>query len=140
MSRDISPVRRETCVRDVLSQHTARSAAVRPLAPSVRSTRYLLRVTEFQVTYWRDLPSMVVARDGDNVTKSPLASRFQEAIDEAAMRLGETSSDDYLAGWTRGEWIPTEGDGVAVCDRVVAELEEQWPAERVTEYLGDLGP
>jgi hypothetical protein len=97
-------------------------------------------VTEFQVTYWRDLPSMVVTRDGDNVTKSPLASRFQEAIDEAAMRLGETSSDDYLAGWARGEWIEAEGDGVAVCDRVVAELEEQWPAARVTEYLGDLGP
>lgn len=97
-------------------------------------------MTDFQVTYWRDLPSMVVARDGDNVTKAPLASRFQEAIDEAAMRLGETSSDDYLAGWARGEWTAADGDGVAVCDRVVADLEEQWPAERVTEYLGDLGP
>ena len=85
-------------------------------------------MTDFQVTYWRDLPSMVVVREGDVVTKAPLAPRFQEAIDEAAMRLGDTSSDDYLAGWTRGEWTPAEGGGVEVCDRVVAELEEQWPA------------
>jgi Virulence factor len=96
-------------------------------------------MTEYQVTFWRDLPSLVVAREDDVVTKTPLAPRFQEAIDEAAMRLGETSSDDYLAGWTRSEWTPAEGSGAEVCDRVVAELEEQWPAERVTAYLDGLG-
>ena len=92
------------------------------------------------MTYWRDLPSLVVARDGDIVTKAALAPRFQEAIDEAAMRLGETSSDAYLEGWVRGEWTADEGDGPAVCDRVVATLEEQWPEERVTAYLEGLGP
>jgi hypothetical protein len=98
-------------------------------------------VTEYQVTYWRDLPSMVTARDGDAaVIKSQLAQRFQDAIDEAAMRLGETDADAYLAGWTRGEWTPADGGGPEVCDRVVAELEEQWPAQRVTEYLDGLGP
>ena len=43
------------------------------------------------MTYWRDLPSLVVAREGDTVTKTQLAPRFQEAIDEAAMRLGATA-------------------------------------------------
>jgi Virulence factor len=96
-------------------------------------------VTEYQVTYWRDLPSMVVAREGGaTVIKSQLAQRFQDAIDEAAMRLGETGADAYLAGWTRGEWTPAEGGGAEVCDRVVAELEEQWPAERLAEYLDGL--
>ena len=97
-------------------------------------------MTDFQVTYWRDLPSLVVARDGDEVTKSPLAPRFQEAIDEAAMRLGETSGDDYLAGWSRGQWTSAPGSPAEVCDRVVADLEGQWPAERVTGYLDTLGP
>jgi hypothetical protein len=92
------------------------------------------------VTYWRDLPSLVVAREGGAVTKTQLATRFQEAIDEAAMRLGDTSSDDYLAGWTRSEWTTATGGGPEVCDRVVADLEEQWPAERVTAYLESLGP
>jgi hypothetical protein len=97
-------------------------------------------VADYQVTYWRDLPSLVVAREGDHVTKTPLAPRFQEAIDEAAMRLGDTGSEDYLAGWTRGAWTALEGDTVEVADLVVAGLEEAWPMERVTEYLDSLGP
>jgi hypothetical protein len=96
--------------------------------------------SQFQVTSWRDLPSLVVVRAGDQVTKSPLAPRFQEAIDEAAMRLGDTGSDDYLAGWTRGTWTDADGDPVEVADRVVADLEEQWPSSRLTEYLDALGP
>ena len=91
------------------------------------------------MTYWRDLPSLVVAREGDVVTKGMLAARFQEAIDEAAMRLGATDSEAYLEGWTRGEWTTAEGNGPEVCDRVVADLEDQWPAERLTAYLDELG-
>ena len=91
------------------------------------------------MTSWRDLPSLVVARDGESVTKGPLAPRFQEAIDEAAMRLGETSSEAYLDGWTRSEWTSADGATAEVCDRVVAELEAAWPADRLTAYLDTLG-
>ena len=97
-------------------------------------------MTEYQLTSWRDLPSLVVARDGENVVKTPLAPRFQESIDEAAMRLGDTGSDDYLAGWDRGAWTTAEGSPTEVTDRVVADLEEQWPAERLAGYLDALGP
>ena len=95
---------------------------------------------EYQVTSWRDLPSLVVAREGDQVTKAPLASRFQEAIDEAAMRLGDTGSMDYLSGWTRGDWITAEGTTTEIADRVVADLERAWSAERIAHYLDSLGP
>jgi hypothetical protein len=95
-------------------------------------------VSEYQVTYWRDLPSLVVAREGESVTKGQLAPRFQEAIDEAAMRLGEIDSDAYLEGWTRGDWTSAEGAHAEVCDRIVADLEAQWPAERLTAYLDSL--
>ncbi|MEO6512384.1 MAG: virulence factor [Nocardioides sp.] len=95
-------------------------------------------MSEYQVTYWRDLPSMVVAREGESVTKVQLAARFQEAIDEAAMRLDATGSDAYLDGWTRGEWTPAEGSGPAVCDGVVSELEAQWTPEQLTTYLDGL--
>jgi hypothetical protein len=97
-------------------------------------------MAEYQVTYWRDLPSLVVAREGEHVTKSPLAPRFQEAIDEAAMRLGDTGSDAYLAGWTRGDWTTDDGSTTDVADRLVATLEDQWPAERLRGYLDTLGP
>lgn len=97
-------------------------------------------MTEYQITFWRDLPSMVVARDADNTTKTPLPQRFQEAIDEAAMRLGAIDSNAYLEGWTRAEWVQTPDDPVATCERVVADLESEWTAERVSEYLDDIGP
>ena len=61
-------------------------------------------MTDYQVTRWRELPSMVTARSGDETVKTTLAPRFQEAIDEAAMRLGDTGADDYLAGWDRSAW------------------------------------
>ena len=96
-------------------------------------------MTDFQVTYWRDLPSLVVARDGDQVTKSPLAPRFQAAVDEAAMRLGDTGSDDYLAGWRRSDWTADPAEPPAVLDRVTGELDAAWPDERVAAYLDQLG-
>lgn len=92
------------------------------------------------MTYWRELPSLVVAREGDRVVKSPLAPRFQGSIDEAAMRLGDTGSDDYLAGWRRDDWTTAEGDPADVVDRVVAQLEEAWPVSAVAAYLDGLGP
>jgi Virulence factor len=98
-------------------------------------------VAEYQVTRWRDLPSMVAARQGDEVVKTVLAPRFQEAIDEAAMRLGDTGSDDYLMGWDRTPWTAADGTPADVLDRVAAELDADWPAERITEYLNGLaGP
>ena len=96
--------------------------------------------TECQVTYWRELPSLVVARQGEHVTKAPLAPRFQEAIDEAAMRLGDTGSDDYLAGWRRGEWLEQPGSPTEAADRLVATLEDEWPAETIRRYLDSLNP
>ena len=92
------------------------------------------------MTYWRELPSLVVARDGDRVAKTPLADRFQGAIDEAAMRLGEIGSDDYLAGWRRGDWTAADGEPGDVVAQVVAELEEQWPQAALIDYLDSLGP
>ena len=88
--------------------------------------------------YWRELPSLVVAREGEQVTKSPLGPRFQSAIDEAAMRLGDVGSDDYLAGWRRGGWTAAEGDPPRVVERVVAALEEEWPPAAVTGYIDGL--
>ena len=96
-------------------------------------------MTEYQVTLWRELPSMVAARTGDEVVKAQLAPRFQEAIDEAAMRLGDTGADDYLAGWGRSAWTEATGTPAEVLDRVVAELDAEWPASRVADYLDGLG-
>jgi hypothetical protein len=95
-------------------------------------------MTEYQVTRWRELPSMVAARVGDETVKAVLAPRFQEAIDEAAMRLGDSGADDYLAGWERTPWTTAEGTPAEVLDRVSSELDAEWPADRIAEYLRGL--
>jgi Virulence factor len=96
-------------------------------------------MAEYQVTRWRDVPSMVVARADEETVKSELAPRFQEAIDEAAMRLGDTGADDYLAGWERSAWTEADGTPSEVLDRVTAELDADWPADRLAGYLDELG-
>jgi hypothetical protein len=96
-------------------------------------------MTEYQVTRWRELPSMVAARAGDETVKSELGRRFQEAIDEAAMRLGDTGSDEYLAGWERSAWTRANGSPAEVLDRVRTDLDAQWPADRIARYLDGLG-
>ena len=96
-------------------------------------------MTEYQVTRWRELPAMVAARTEDETVKSELAPRFQEAIDEAAMRLGDTGADEYLAGWKRSPWTAADGTPAQVIERVTAELEAEWPDDRVTGYLDGLG-
>ncbi len=96
-------------------------------------------MTEYQVTRWRDLPSMVAARAGHETVKAQLAPRFQEAIDEAAMRLGDTGTDDYLAGWERTPWTEADGTPAEVLDRVTADLDVEWPADRIADYLDGLG-
>jgi len=97
-------------------------------------------MAEYQVTFWRQLPSLVVARDGDAVAKAPLPPRFQEAIDEAAMRLGASGSDEYLAGWTRGSWTAGEGGAAELAASVAAELEVRWSPDAVAGYLDGLLP
>jgi hypothetical protein len=96
-------------------------------------------MAEYQVTRWRDLPSMVAARSDEETVKAQLAPRFQEAIDEAAMRLGDTGADDYLAGWERSAWTEADGTPSEVLDRVAAELDAEWPADRIAKYLDELG-
>jgi hypothetical protein len=80
-------------------------------------------MAEYQITYWRDFPSMVVARSGEETVKVSLASRFQEAIDEAAMRLDAANADAYLDGWIRSDWTPADGEPAEVAERISAELE-----------------
>jgi hypothetical protein len=95
-------------------------------------------MSEYQVTSWRELPSLVTARDGDDVAKVPMPPRFQEAIDEAAMRLGDTSSDDYLAGWERGAWTQGDGDPAELAAAVAADLDATWPPETLAAFLDTL--
>ena len=88
---------------------------------------------------WREIPSMVVARSGDTTIKVMLASRFQEAIDEAAMRLGAIDADAYTNGWNRDPWVEASDAPDVLAARIAQELEVELNEEKLTALLDSLG-
>lgn len=93
-------------------------------------------MAEYQITYWRDFPSMVTAREGRrNTAKVELSQRFQLVIDEAAMRLEMTGTDAYLEQWRRDPWQERTGTPREVAQTVAAEVEAAYPPARLREMV-----
>jgi hypothetical protein len=92
-------------------------------------------MAEYRITYWREIPSMVTAREGEATAKSGLPARFQEAIDEAAMRQNMAGSDAYLEQWQHGEWQPGEGSPDELASGVAERLDAEYNAARLESML-----
>ncbi len=88
-------------------------------------------MTRVQVVYWRDIPAQVKARQGGQRAGRPLSDRFQQAIDEAAMRAGLAGTDAYLAEWRTSEGEERDGDLEALAQAMVEELETAYPQARL---------
>jgi len=82
--------------------------------------------------YWRDIPSQVIVQRGRKREKALLSSRFQEAIDRAAMRAGKGSSDAYMSEWCR---TPSSIESDAELGDIVAEEVKRLEAEFSDELL-----
>ena len=93
--------------------------------------------------YWRDIPAQVIAERGRGrkreQAKIELSRRFAIAIDAAAMRDGADSTDDYLAEWRRGDPVECGEDLEAEATAKAAELEEDYPADRVRQLVENGG-
>ena len=81
---------------------------------------------------WQEFCSTACAKDAKEALEA-------EAIDEAAMRLGESSADDYMAGWTRSAWEEFGGDPVQAAQDRSEALDLEWTQERLDAYLDSLG-
>ena len=87
-------------------------------------------MAELILVSWRDIPAQVIVKAGRATAKRPLAERFQQAIDRAAMRAGLRDTDAYLGEWRRvrracGDDLEAEADAAA------ARLDAEYPPERV---------
>lgn len=87
-------------------------------------------MASYRVTYWKDIPAMVVATDPEGTVKRGLSDRFQTLIDAVAVRLGLVDDDRYLEAWHDGEDAERAGSAAEVAAAVVAELEAQFAALR----------
>jgi hypothetical protein len=80
------------------------------------------------IVYWHDIPAQVIVKLGRQSAKRELSSRFQEAIDRAAMRSGEHGTDAYLAAWRRAAPTPCgddiEVEAASAAQRIEAEFDE----------------
>lgn len=94
--------------------------------------------TTYQIIYWRDIPAQVKVK-GERGQSRPLPERFERAIDRAAMHAGAINTDDYLAEWRRSDWLEREGEPAAVVAALLAELEADYPEERLREMARNGG-
>lgn len=85
----------------------------------------------YQILYWRDIPAQVKVRSSRQRASRSLSERFQEAIDEAAMRARATNTEQYLDDWRSTGWQEMEGDPENLADELISQLEATYPPERL---------
>ncbi len=95
--------------------------------------------TQYQIIYWRDIPAQLKIRAGSARLARNLSERFQEGIDEAAMRTEATGTDAYLSAWRTSEWREREGIPEAIADALALELENAYPPDRLSRLVQNGG-
>ena len=92
------------------------------------------------VVYWRDSPSQVIIKQGRSKGKWVLSQRFQEAIDDAAMKAGKAGTDDYVEEWHRVTVdIPKEGEINDQAFALAEEYEAAYPDDRLKVLVASGG-
>ena len=80
-------------------------------------------MARYQILYWKTIPSLVEAFEGDRTARVLLSQRFQDLIDSVAMREGASAQETYLEGWQKGPINDRPGSAESVAEAVAAELE-----------------
>jgi Virulence factor len=96
-------------------------------------------MAELIVVSWRDIPAQVLVKAGRRTARRPLADRFQEAIDRAAMGAGLRDTDAYLGEWRRVAAGSCGDDLETEAERAAARLEADYPPERLRELVENGG-
>jgi hypothetical protein len=84
-------------------------------------------MTTYQVLYWHDIPLQVRAGGRRDRASIELPTRFQEAVDSAAMAAGLTGTDGYLSGFVWGKAQERDGSPAEVAAAVATELDAGHP-------------
>jgi len=90
--------------------------------------------------YWRDIPAQVIVQRGRKREKAQLSSRFQEAIDRAAMRAGRGRSDAYLSEWRRESSSVASDAGLReIAEQEVGRFESEFSDELLLQLIRNHG-
>lgn len=94
---------------------------------------------EVTIVYWRDIPAQVIVGKGRRGAKKQLSERFEQAIDRAAMKVGASETDAYLAEWRKADPYPVEGEPSDIAVAEAARLEAEFDRDRLKELVANDG-
>jgi hypothetical protein len=96
-------------------------------------------MVDVTIVYWRDIPAQVIVGKGRRGAKKPLPERFEQAIDRAAMKIGASDTDAYLAEWRKAAPYQVEGDPADVAESEAARLDAEYDQERIKQLIANEG-
>lgn len=91
------------------------------------------------IVYWRDIPAQVIVGKGRRGAKVQLHERFEQAIDRAAMKVGATDTDAYLADWRKAAPYSVEGEAADVAKTEAERIEAEFDMERLKALIANEG-
>ncbi|MCI5111551.1 MAG: virulence factor [Marivita sp.] len=91
------------------------------------------------IVYWRDIPAQVIVGKGRRGAKAQLPERFEQAIDRAAMKIGASDTDSYLAEWRKADPYPLDGEADEVCAAEAARIDAEYDKERLKALIDNEG-
>ena len=91
------------------------------------------------IVYWRDIPAQVIVGKGRRATKIQLSERFEQAIDRAAMKSDQKSTDDYLAEWRKAKPFKVEGNPETIAKEQAEKLETEYDKEKLIVLVNNNG-
>ena len=96
-------------------------------------------MTDITLVCWRDIPAQVIVGKGRKAAKMVLPERFEQAIDRAAMKVGASDTDAYLAEWRKLSLPSQEGDPSDIAAREVARLDAEYDQDRIKDLIANDG-
>jgi len=83
-------------------------------------------MARYQILYWEHIPLGVKATDVNGTVRENLPARFQQAVETAASRAGQTSAAAYTSMFKWGKEQEQAGTAAQVAAAVAKELDETW--------------
>lgn len=91
------------------------------------------------IVYWRDIPAQLIVGKGRNKAKKQLPERFEQAIDRAAMKIGASDTDAYLAEWRKAAPYEVEGNASDVVEAEATRIDKEYDQERIKALIANDG-
>ena len=91
------------------------------------------------IVYWRDIPAQGIGGKGRRATKIQLSERFEQAIDRAAMKSNQRSTDYYLAEWRKAKPFKVEGNPENIAKEQAEKLEAEYDKEKLIVLVNNNG-